>query len=189
MTTDEERERKAELQNPGTYHVVANPKSFVALPEYREENVPATGFGDAGTSVSSALTDEDDAPSTMSADAVGSAEDPNVVILRVFEEPVRRPSAQLSTRPMTNPVSPTSSHDSATTASRQGIQQAMHHADSADLSMLDLARRGGPDAPLLQHYRTAISPYILRDQILEGEEDLFEVQARSYPPVTTPLLR
>jgi len=34
LTTDEEREKKAELRNPGTYHVVVNPRSFVSLSEY-----------------------------------------------------------------------------------------------------------------------------------------------------------
>jgi hypothetical protein len=34
LTTDEERERKAEVSSPGTYHVVVNPNSFSGLPEY-----------------------------------------------------------------------------------------------------------------------------------------------------------
>lgn len=183
MTTDEERERKAELQNPGTYHVVANLDSFVALPEYREDNVPVSGLGEAGGLASSTLADADDAQSSFSVDP-GGADDPNVVILRVFEEPARRPSAQLSVRPTTNPVSPASSPGSGVTTARQVMQRSAHHADSPGLSMLDIAGSGGPDTPLLRHYRTVISPYILRAQRLEVEEDLFETQARSYPPVT-----
>jgi hypothetical protein len=183
LTTDEERERKAELTNPGTYHVVANVGSFVALPEYREESLPTSGAGDAGNLASSAV-DEDDAPSSLSTDVVGTADDPNVVILRVFEEPPRKLSVQLSIRSSTNPVSPASSLGSAATASRQATQRSTQQVNSQALSMLDIARGGGRDAQLLQHYRTAISPYILRTQRPEGEEDLFEMQARSYPPVS-----
>ena len=184
LTTDEERERKAELKNPGTYHVVANLDSFVKLPEYREDNTPISGEGDAGNLTSPALVDEDDAPSSLSADPIAAADDPNVVILRVFEEPPRKSSAQLSIRSTTNPVSPASSHGSVATTSRQTTQRSTQYTDSQGLSMLDVARSGGRDAQLLQHYRTAISPYILRTQRPEGDEDLFEIQARNYPPVT-----
>ena len=146
--------------------------------------MPVSGLGEAGSLASPTLADEDDAQSSFSADPVGGADDPNVVILRVFEEPPRRPSAQISARPTTYPASPASSHGSGATTSRHIMQRSAHNADSPGLSMLDIARNGGPDAPLWRHYRTAISPYILRAQRLEVEEDLFEAQARSYPPVT-----
>jgi hypothetical protein len=47
--------------------------------------------------------------------------------------------------------------------------------------MLDIARNGGKDAELLQHYRTVISPKIIRTT-MAGGEDLIEIQARTYPP-------
>jgi hypothetical protein len=49
--------------------------------------------------------------------------------------------------------------------------------------MLDIAQNGGKDAELLQHYRTVISPKIRRTTIAGGE-DLIEIQARTYPPVS-----
>jgi hypothetical protein len=49
--------------------------------------------------------------------------------------------------------------------------------------MLDIARNGGKDAELLQHYRTVISPKIIRTT-MAGGEDLIEIQARTYPPVS-----
>lgn len=155
----------------------------MGLHEYREENVPIPGVGETGNLVSPTPADEDDALSSMSADPGGGVDDPNVVILRVFEEPARRPSAQLSIRPIVNTVSPAASHSPMPTVPLQVSQHVVQLGGSPRLSMLDIARSGGPDAQLLQHYRTKISPYILRAQILEGEEDLFEVQARSYPPV------
>jgi hypothetical protein len=186
LTTDEERERKAELQHPGTYHVVANLDSFVALPEYREENASISGSGEMASFTSPALAvDEDDMSRRLSVDPVGGADDPNVVILRVFEEPTRKTSLQPSNRSTTNPASPASSLASVATISRLVTQRNTVHTEGQVLSMLDIARSGGRDAQLLQHYRTTISPYILRAQRPEGDEDLFEIQARSYPPVST----
>lgn len=184
LTTDEERERKAELQNPGTYHVVANLDSFVALPEYREENASISGSGEMGSFKSpSRVVDEDEVSGSLSVDPVGGTDDPNVVILRVFEEPTRKGSLQPSNRSTTNPASPASSLASITTISRLVTQRNTIYTEGQSQSMLDIARGGGRDAQLLQHYRTTISPYILRAQRPEGDEDLFEIQARNYPPV------
>jgi tetratricopeptide (TPR) repeat protein len=49
--------------------------------------------------------------------------------------------------------------------------------------MLDLARIESRDALLLQHYRTTISPHILTGKRSADEEDLFELQAKNYPPL------
>jgi hypothetical protein len=49
------------------------------------------------------------------------------------------------------------------------------------MSRLDIARAGGRDFELLEHYRTAISRHIAHRI---GNEDIFETQARSYPPVS-----
>lgn len=187
LTTDEERERKAELQNPGTYHVVANIGSFVALPEYREENASVPGSGEVGRFPSPALAVDDDASSSLSVDPVGGRDDPNVVILRVFEEPGRKGSLQPSNRSTTNPVSPASSSASIPTISQLAAQRNAHRTEAQAVSMLDIARNGGRDAQLLHHYRTAISPYILRTRRPDGDEDLFEIQARGYPPVSNHL--
>lgn len=185
LTTDEDRERKAELQNPGTYHVVANIDSFEALPEYREGNTLPSSSGETGGFTSPAgRLDEDDALSNLSADPVGIAEDPNVVFLKMFEDPTRKSSLQQPNKSITNPVSPASSHASVATTSRHATQRSTFHADTQGLSMLDIARSGGRDAELLQHYRNIISPSILRAHRPEGDEDIFEIQARNYPPVT-----
>jgi hypothetical protein len=138
LTTDEERERKAELRNPRTYYVVANLDSFVALREYGEGNVPVSGSAEAGSLASSAAADGDDTSSSMSADPGGSADDPNVVILTVFQELGRRP---LVHRPTTTPVSPASSHGSGATVSRLVIPQTAYNGDSSGISMLDVERK------------------------------------------------
>ncbi|PLB46978.1 hypothetical protein P170DRAFT_466345 [Aspergillus steynii IBT 23096] len=84
LTSDEDRERKAESSVPGTYHVIVIPESFAHLPEYTEDT-PETYVGDQ-VSYSFCINSE------TSQSCVATAEvDPNVVILKVFRD-TRRPS-------------------------------------------------------------------------------------------------
>ncbi|KAF8866465.1 hypothetical protein BDZ45DRAFT_273651 [Acephala macrosclerotiorum] len=81
LTTDEERERKAELHQPGTYHVIAIPRSFESLLEYRDGQ-SMVHFGQDGS---------DETPGT-SRNHLGDNEDSNTVILQSFEDTSRRGS-------------------------------------------------------------------------------------------------
>lgn len=96
LTSDEERERKAEASSPGTYHVVVVPDSFSTLPEYAAD--PAEKVkSDASSSVTDGST------SRANPDSVAS-QDPNVVILKTFEDVARRSSST----GRTSRISPTS---------------------------------------------------------------------------------
>jgi hypothetical protein len=101
------------------------------------------------------------------------------VILKTFEDPFRRAPTPLPYRPNVSPaISVASSH-------RQTLPtQDSSHFDSRTMSLLDAARQGGNDTELLHHYRTTISPQIIRIGKSLGDEDMFEVQAREYPPVS-----
>ncbi|KAJ5647573.1 hypothetical protein N7490_003945 [Penicillium lividum] len=97
LTSDEERERKAEASSPGTYHVVVVPDSFSALPEYADDltEKPIVTSTEISSSVASSPTGN--LPTH-------NPNDPNVVILRTFEDVARRsPSAGRTSR-----ISPTS---------------------------------------------------------------------------------
>ena len=90
LATDEDREKKAVLSSPGTYHVVVNPDSFQHLPEYsddpeikKEKHVPLRRPSIA-TSLASSLGRE--APS-LNGPVPG---DPNTVVLPKFEDVLRR---------------------------------------------------------------------------------------------------
>lgn len=96
LTTDEDRERKAETRDPGSYYVLTNPDSFASLPEYRNE-------------------DHEEIKSEQSAEefqnAAAEDPDPDIVIIRAFEEPsahTRRGSAPSLTRKEAFSTSPTS---------------------------------------------------------------------------------
>lgn len=84
LTSDEDRERKAEAFSPGTYHVVMTPDSFSSLPEYAEEE--RSGYKSASEGRSSAAN----SPTSVVRSECSVREDPNVVILKTFEDVTRR---------------------------------------------------------------------------------------------------
>lgn len=96
LTSDEDRERKAEASSPGTYHVVVIPDSFSSLPEYADDlEKPIVTSTEISSSVASSPTGHM---------PVHHPNDPNVVILKTFEDVARRsPSAGRTSR-----ISPTS---------------------------------------------------------------------------------
>ncbi|KAJ5172302.1 transcriptional regulator family: Fungal Specific TF [Penicillium capsulatum] len=98
LTSDEDRERKAETASPGTYHVIVVPDSFSTLPEYADEleKVPPCSVSESNASVTNSPT--------RSSFEESAGTDPNTVILKTFEDVARRSS---STGRMSR-VSPTS---------------------------------------------------------------------------------
>ena len=184
LTTDEERERKAESQEPGTYHVIAIPKSFVYLPEYREDDDTTPTFKSAQNSANTLSAPNENSLNDLYGDSLEDLDDPNVVILEVFEDLVRRGPAQFLNNPPNIPGSPTSSQLSIHMEPVLMGQDYPHGCGDLSLPMLDNARSGGRDAHLLDHYRRIISPHIFNTNSNEAEEDLVEIQARTFPPVS-----
>ena len=87
------------------------------------------------------------------------------------------------------PYRPSAALVSPTISLSSSYQQTLPRRDSSyinstQVSLLDAARQGGKDAELLHHYRTKISPKIIGIWNAQGDEDLFEAQARGYPPVS-----
>ncbi|KAJ5582756.1 hypothetical protein N7535_001376 [Penicillium sp. DV-2018c] len=90
LTSDEEREKKAVAFSPGTYHVVMTPDSFSSLPEYADDSAEKSRSKPASECRSSATNSPTGGPNSER--SVGS-EDPNVVILKTFEDVNRRSSS------------------------------------------------------------------------------------------------
>jgi hypothetical protein len=152
LTTDEEREMKAELKEPGIYFVVANPKSFEDLPEYREGEI--SGFDTTQGFLPSTHSRTHEAPLTApSGSVIEDSEDPNTIILKAFEAPVRRGSTQLNNNSTLAPT-PLSS---LVVPPIYPLQVYPRDLVDPNTSNLDNARAGGRDSELLQHYRTCTS--------------------------------
>ena len=180
LTSDEEREKKAELQGPGTYLVVANPSSFANLPEYCEDDATSTTVTPLTTNFETHLYvgSSDDGRTVSPVES----EDPNIVILKTFEDNTPRTPFQLLP-----PILP---------ANQSQISHARHTMENPQtaflptnieinmLSRIDEARHGGRDAQLLQHDRSTISPTVILSGRPGVGEDPFERQARTFPAVS-----
>ncbi|KUJ22518.1 uncharacterized protein LY89DRAFT_728652 [Mollisia scopiformis] len=173
LTTDEEREKKAELYQPGTYHVIANQESFESLPEYRDGGTSMVGSRRGLLQSSNHRSEVGyDVPQRGPRDG----HDPNVVILRSFEDVPRRASLQSSYISVARPSSP--SHSLTRHSPRR------HSSDLHGMaSSISSERHERRDAILLEHYRRIISPKLFRRELDDGEEDVFEKEARTHPPV------
>jgi hypothetical protein len=180
LTTDEDREKKAQVREPGTYLVIANPSSFASLPEYCEGEPPnslnVSAPSDSGAQIHLAQN-------TLGIHfATEDLGDPNIIILKTFEDYPPRSSPSAITRP--GPVLATSSQPfTAFETLAESVHFSGHSSDSG-LSRLDEARSGGRDAHLLRHYRSHISEHVIKVGSRGVEEDAFEIQARTFPPVS-----
>jgi len=170
LTTDDEREEKAQSRDPGTFVVVANLTSFADLPEYQGEilHQGTTNSEYEGVNID---------PTSLVGGIIDEVNDPNVVVLKTFEDPFQKAPAPLPYRPRAAIVprltSPTSS-------CRQTSETSFN---SSTVSLLDAAHQGRKDAELLHYYRTTISPQIIKIGKSQVGEDMFEAQAREYPPL------
>lgn len=90
LINDEDREKKAERSNPGTYHVVVNPDSFQHMPEYsdddivKRERLSPLRRGSIAPSLASSYGKE------SSVESRSVPGDPNVIVLPRFEDVARR---------------------------------------------------------------------------------------------------
>jgi hypothetical protein len=174
LTSDEDREQKAQLREPGTYLVITNLSSFASLSEYGGVNISTSPRTSAPHTYSAQLHGGSSNLSVQP--AAEESEDPNIIILKNFEEPLRRSPASPSAR-SAPAFAPTSSRPARVP------ETPSVHGSEASLSKLDLARSGGRDAHLLAHYRSNISQRVIKVGLEEVEEDVFEIQARTFPPV------
>jgi len=108
LTSDEDREKKAERSSPGTYNVVVNQDSFQHLPEYNDdadikrELLSPMRRGSLATSLGSSLSRE------AAVEGVAVPGDPNIVVLPRFEDVTRR--GTFSSNQARSPISPITKH-------------------------------------------------------------------------------
>jgi hypothetical protein len=170
------------MRAPGTYLVIANPSSFASLPEYCEyrppNSLPVSAPSDSGAQMHLAQN-------TLGVHcATEELDDPNIIILKTFEDHLRR--SPVSAINKSGPAFDTSSQSST---AFKTLAESVHfsgHSSDSGLSRLDEARSGGRDAHLLKHYRLHISKHVIKVGSREVEEDAFEIQARTFPPVSLP---
>ena len=171
LTSDEEWQRKAEYQRPGTYYVVANSDSFADLEEYRVPYSSPTMRERGRTGHPNISVDE------------------ATLILGVFEENPGRPLWQPGTESTrSESTAPTDIILRAGQISGPDLTQTLQNAPTSypiytqqDLDFSELNLRF--------HYRSFVRRHLFRishDEAIAGVdvEDLFEREAAYCPPVS-----
>ncbi|KAH0445659.1 hypothetical protein KCU90_g241, partial [Aureobasidium melanogenum] len=180
LTNDEDRERKAESQVPGTFNVVVNPESFAGLPEYG----PIPGSRARGSSLQSGRNSWD---SQMSTEVLRTRPklnpttgDPNVVVLAKFEDaPLSLPS--LASFPIGRRTSlPENLHTLNISGGSRGSSTPSGRRN-------DSVAQGLRDERLMVHYRGFISKRIFpigKNLLVDRpmQDDPIVAEARDFPP-------
>lgn len=190
LTTDEEREKKAERSSPGTYNVVVNQDSFQHLPEYSDdaevktESLSPLRRGSIAASLASSTGRE------TAIEGIPIPGDPNVVVLPRFEDVGRRNTFSHSSKDTKSPLSPSvrppiiiKSEESST----DGViltEEPM----SMDTAITD-NHRIGQDARYLRQFRHVVWRQVVpseresRDGIIPSSVNVLETAAKTFPPV------
>ena len=159
MTTDEDRERKAENAGPGTYNVVVNPDSFQHLPEYSDDadksDRPSLRRGSLAVSLASSIGRE---PPLV------TPGDPNIIVLRQFEDISRRVGKDARTE-----TSPTMSKIKLEDSDNDGGDE--HQPEPSRSLLMQDAIAGGPNSRYLVQFREVVWKQLAQAE-LEKHPDL-----------------
>lgn len=179
LSTDEERERKAETRRPGTYGVVVTPDSFAELPEYA---ISATSS--RRMSLQSPMSTGYSTPlygRTMKR----ASTDPNVVVLDRFEDTPTTPAVSFL---------PPSLSGRGSNVQNDTRYLPMRSAPMADgLSNSPLASRRRTDDELVQYFRRDVVSRLVQPHgggiststpPTGSTRDTFEAASRRFRPVS-----
>jgi hypothetical protein len=181
LTTDEEREKKAEKSSPGTYHVVVNQNSFQHLPEYsddpeiKREMLSPMRRGSLATSLGSSLSRE------AGVEGTPVAGDPNIVVLPRFEDATRR--GTFSSNQARSPISPIIKHENIKS---EDLEEAV--ITDAPETMAESTRLSR-EARYLRQFRQVVWKQLVpaeldqRDGMVRSSANILEAAATVFPPV------
>ncbi|KIX07082.1 uncharacterized protein Z518_05059 [Rhinocladiella mackenziei CBS 650.93] len=181
LTTDDDRERKAERSSPGTYNVVVNQDSFQHLPEYcddpdvKKELPPPLRRGSVATSLASSAGRE------SAVEGVPIAGDPNIVVLPRFEDVARR--GIFSSREPRSPVSPRAKHIIIKDEDHDEVTM------TEEPDAIDDKSKTGQDARYLQRFRQVVWNQLVpaepdvRDGMMRSSVNVLEMAATTFPPL------
>ncbi|KAL8904698.1 MAG: hypothetical protein Q9207_003091 [Kuettlingeria erythrocarpa] len=196
LNNDEDRERKAEFRAPGSYNVIVTPSSLAQLDEYKENQVGEKDPDTAGNKVSNPLSTE--VPTLALEANVITLNDPDTVMLRVFEDSSKR---------LSSPASPAShfglSSASTLTSASSGfclqrtnmflLPSQTSSPPPPPLPTFEIKPQDPRDWPLIHHYRYILSRHLFHvhrgtstPSLAQGAvftQELFERTVATFPPL------
>lgn len=194
LQTDDERERKAETQRPGTFGVVVTPESFSDLPEYSNTTSPSSRRMSLQSQSSLAAYV---GRTSSSLSRTSTQHDPNTVVLDRFEESSAGSGSPFaSLPPERRPSLPESMYYLALTTSPPAPVPLPAPAIVPTLSSSPHPSTAGN--PLVSRFQQYIVHRLCQPQLsgtpsgvlLPGStKDMFEIESRRFPPVSEALTR
>ncbi|KAL1965612.1 hypothetical protein VTN77DRAFT_5289 [Rasamsonia byssochlamydoides] len=187
LTSDEERERKAEVSSPGTYHVIVNPDSFSGLPEYADDSVDELNI--SGLSLRRGSATSSMVSGSRRDEREGSIEtgDPNVIILNRFEDSTHRPPSSQWKKSRLSPAS------DVTAASSLAIPVQFPVEEKGIRPLDHVVTQGGQDERLLSHFHNVVWKQLIQGQstrdfssvssLIVQSVDIFEEVASTFRPL------
>ena len=181
LTTDEDREKKAERSSPGTYNVVVNQDSFQHLPEYNDdpeikrELLSPIRRGSLATSQDSSLSRE------AGAEGIPLPGDPNVIVLPRFEDVTRR--GTFSSNQARSPISPLARNALIKT---EDLEEAVIAEEPE--TMVDAAE-ASREAKYFRQFREVVWRQLVptepdqRDGMVRSSVHILEAAATAFSPV------
>lgn len=184
LTSDEDRERKAVTQRPGTYGVVVTPESFHDLPEYAA-TAATSPFPSRRTSTNSSRGGHGSPRSGLCrSSTLPVSSDQNTVILDKFEE--------LSPTTATAPSTVSASESRRSSRPEEAIQRLSisTSAHNPGLASAPMSPAVPSDDHLVRHFRQYIAPRLCQPQqdpvsgvVLHTTSDVLEREAARFPPL------
>ncbi|PWY76178.1 hypothetical protein BO70DRAFT_363739 [Aspergillus heteromorphus CBS 117.55] len=175
LTSDEERERKAQASIPGTYHVVAVPESFSQLPEY-------TDGASEGDQTNVAVLEVETCDS-FQAEHSDWAYGPNVVVLNSFKYTKR----QLFVDRRSTPPSPESDQESFSLSAASIPEMVPDYTDNSLQHTSGSPEPNRYEMALVEHFRSFVYPQMIPQSGMLSSHcldvEVFEHEASSFPPL------
>jgi hypothetical protein len=183
LTTDEDRERKAERSSPGTYNVVVNQDSFQHLPEYNDdadlkrERLSPVRRGSLAPSLGSSLGRVE-----TNGEGIPVPGDPNVVVLPRFEDMSRR--GTFSTNTARSPISPSIRH---ALVKSEDLDEAVVTEEPVSMATSAQLRQ---EAKYFRQFRQVVWRQLVpaepdaQDGMVRSSASILEATAAVYPPVS-----
>ena len=198
LTNDEDRERKAEFYEPGTFLLIVNPASFADYEEYKDAQ---DSNRDTPTRGSASVRTDQYVVDNTSYNDVSSAEyqeevpgDPNSVILKVFKDEARRVLSPWSLDKRQDSSTPSVSIISSASTQRSDFFRFSYD----NTPLMRVANKDGRDHPLIYYYKSFVYRHLAqvhRDTLGTSTEtgsltatDVFERQAAIFEPVCSSFL-
>ena len=199
LTNDEDREKKAELRKPGSYHLVVNPSRFADFDEYKNSrhgwNSPkGMKLERRGSEHDHQLSNSQTQFGESHGDHFNCTQvsnDPDIVILKIFEDDTHKSGSPTTAVVQAHPLRTSTFVLPSLGGSARGPDQFLFSYENTPL--MRMAHQDGRDHQLVFYYKTFVHRHLAqvhRDSLgtpLEtgalSAPDVFERQAASFLPV------